>query len=181
MGRRRIEIVEIKDARRRKSTFQKRKSGILKKAQELAILTGSKITLKIDNEIMVSNHLFHTGGMETIPEAPPSPSDIFSTELVPLRHATPLPLSEATTDVEPDFAELVPWIPDILPVTSSSDADAQAEIDNSFNWDMVPLDPYFMPSIDDIMQYLPEDGQRLALGAPGSSEQIASLLPLMEL
>lgn len=47
MGKKVIPIQPIKDTRQRQVTFSKRKSGIFKKAAELAILTGVDILLEI--------------------------------------------------------------------------------------------------------------------------------------
>lgn len=183
MGRRRIEIVEIRDPRRRKSTFQKRKSGILKKARELAILTGSKISLTINNDIMASSHHFHADGMENLSEEVPSSDSVLSMELLPASGPPPsLQSIEAfSEDLQPAGAEMVPWMPTLAPLEGG--LVNGAEIDYGFNWDMVQLGADFMPSIDDILPYLPESADRLALDAPEISEieQIASLFPAIEL
>ena len=47
MGRRKIEIAPLPTARARQVTFYKRKAGLLKKANELACLTGAEIYLEI--------------------------------------------------------------------------------------------------------------------------------------
>mmetsp|Transcript_12714 Transcript_12714/g.19117 ORF Transcript_12714/g.19117 Transcript_12714/m.19117 type:complete len:317 (+) Transcript_12714:250-1200(+) len=54
MGRKKIEIKPIEDERNRHVTFNKRKSGLVKKAMELSILCNSKISLIIFDE----NHLY---------------------------------------------------------------------------------------------------------------------------
>jgi MADS-box transcription factor len=57
MGRRRIEIKKILNETARKTTFKKRKQGFFKKATELCILTGCKISLSIITEQGVE-HVF---------------------------------------------------------------------------------------------------------------------------
>lgn len=59
MGRRKIEIKKLENLRNRKSTFKKRRQGILKKAHELAVLTDSKVTLMIKNGQDFENHVFN--------------------------------------------------------------------------------------------------------------------------
>jgi hypothetical protein len=49
-GRRKIEIVFIDDKSRRHITFSKRKTGIMKKAYELATLTGTQVLLLVASE-----------------------------------------------------------------------------------------------------------------------------------
>lgn len=49
-GRRKIEIAFIEDKSRRHITFSKRKSGIMKKAYELATLTGTQVLLLVASE-----------------------------------------------------------------------------------------------------------------------------------
>jgi hypothetical protein len=49
MGRRKIEIKFIEDGRKRAITLGKRKKGIQKKAHELSVLTGCKVTLQIED------------------------------------------------------------------------------------------------------------------------------------
>lgn len=58
MGRRKIVIEWIADRRKRKATFEKRKRGIEKKANEFAILTGSAVTLRIQNEAVSEERIF---------------------------------------------------------------------------------------------------------------------------
>src|SRR3989338_5046475 len=50
LGRRRIPIQFITDRNRRQITFSKRKAGIMKKAFELSILTGTEVLLLITSE-----------------------------------------------------------------------------------------------------------------------------------
>jgi hypothetical protein len=50
MGRRKIEIKKIPDDKPRNITFKKRKNGLFKKAYELGVLTGCKVTLFIEGE-----------------------------------------------------------------------------------------------------------------------------------
>ncbi|KAI8648846.1 MADS-box domain-containing protein [Fusarium sp. Ph1] len=50
MGRRRIEIKRIPERASRVTTFNKRKKGLFKKAYELGVLTGCKISLFIEGE-----------------------------------------------------------------------------------------------------------------------------------
>jgi MADS-box transcription enhancer factor 2A len=47
MGRKKIQIEKIKDERSRLVTFQKRKTGIMKKAMELSILCDCEIAIAI--------------------------------------------------------------------------------------------------------------------------------------
>jgi transcription factor RLM1 len=47
MGRRKIEIAKIADEKARAVTFLKRKSGLLKKAYELSVLTKTDMVLVI--------------------------------------------------------------------------------------------------------------------------------------
>ncbi|CCG82211.1 Putative uncharacterized protein [Taphrina deformans PYCC 5710] len=49
MGRRKIEIKFINDDRNRSVTFIKRKNGLFKKAHELSILTGAKVTVHVED------------------------------------------------------------------------------------------------------------------------------------
>eukprot|EP01125_Pyxidicula_operculata_P001015 TRINITY_DN108_c3_g1_i1.p1 TRINITY_DN108_c3_g1~~TRINITY_DN108_c3_g1_i1.p1 ORF type:complete len:272 (-),score=64.85 TRINITY_DN108_c3_g1_i1:305-1120(-) len=49
-GRRKIKIEYIKDKSRRHITFSKRKAGIMKKAYELAVLTGTQVLLLVASE-----------------------------------------------------------------------------------------------------------------------------------
>lgn len=49
MGRRKIEIKYIADDRNRSVTFIKRKNGLFKKAHELSILTGAKVTVHVED------------------------------------------------------------------------------------------------------------------------------------
>lgn len=58
MGRKKIVIERIIDRRRKKATFDKRKKGILKKAHELAVLTGSTVSLSIRNDDVSEDHVF---------------------------------------------------------------------------------------------------------------------------
>ena len=48
MGRRKIDIALLPTARARQVTFYKRKAGFIKKAKELACLTGAKIYLEVE-------------------------------------------------------------------------------------------------------------------------------------
>ncbi|ODV89989.1 hypothetical protein CANCADRAFT_13507, partial [Tortispora caseinolytica NRRL Y-17796] len=48
--RRKIEIKFIKDKSRRHITFSKRKAGIMKKAYELSVLTGTQVLLLVVSE-----------------------------------------------------------------------------------------------------------------------------------
>jgi pheromone receptor transcription factor len=48
--RRKIEIAFIKDKSRRHITFSKRKAGIMKKAYELSVLTGTQVLLLVVSE-----------------------------------------------------------------------------------------------------------------------------------
>ena len=50
MGRRKIDIVRIENERHRQVTFTKRKSGLLKKATELAILCDAQVAVMIFNQ-----------------------------------------------------------------------------------------------------------------------------------
>ena len=50
MGRRKIEIVRIENERHRQVTFTKRKTGLLKKATELAILCDAQVAVMIFNQ-----------------------------------------------------------------------------------------------------------------------------------
>ncbi|KFA79713.1 hypothetical protein S40288_09491 [Stachybotrys chartarum IBT 40288] len=50
MGRRKIAIEKIRDDKPRGITFKKRKNGLFKKAYELSVLTGCKVTLFIEGE-----------------------------------------------------------------------------------------------------------------------------------
>ncbi|KAL2618583.1 hypothetical protein AAZV13_08G253300 [Glycine max] len=47
MGRRKIEIAEVKDPNTRQVTFSKRRSGLFKKANELSILCGVEIAMVV--------------------------------------------------------------------------------------------------------------------------------------
>jgi len=49
MGRKKIDISQIKDERNRHVTFNKRKAGLIKKAMELSILCNCEIALVIFN------------------------------------------------------------------------------------------------------------------------------------
>lgn len=49
MGRKKIVIKEISDAKARATTFQKRKVGLMKKAMEIAILCGADVALLVFN------------------------------------------------------------------------------------------------------------------------------------
>lgn len=51
MGRRKIEIKFIENEKNRKSTFDKRKEGLIKKAYELSELTGASIGLVVVSEL----------------------------------------------------------------------------------------------------------------------------------
>ena len=51
MGRKKIEIKLIEDEKNRKSTFDKRKEGLMKKAYELSELTGATIGLIVISEL----------------------------------------------------------------------------------------------------------------------------------
>lgn len=57
MGRRKILLSMIGDLRKRKLTFKKRRIGLLKKAIQLALLSGANIELKVyyqeDKSLMV--------------------------------------------------------------------------------------------------------------------------------
>lgn len=58
MGRRKIEIKQITDPRKRDATFFLRKKGLIKKAMELSILCGCQISLVIidkDNKLYEYN------------------------------------------------------------------------------------------------------------------------------
>ncbi|KAF5240878.1 hypothetical protein FANTH_9399 [Fusarium anthophilum] len=50
MGRRRIEIKKIPRESARRTTFNKRKQGLFKKAYELSVLTGCDLTVTVTNE-----------------------------------------------------------------------------------------------------------------------------------
>lgn len=69
MGRRKIEIKKLENARNRNATFKKRRQGILKKAHELAILTDSRVTLSIKNGDSLENHVFNDQ-IQSMPETP---------------------------------------------------------------------------------------------------------------
>ncbi|PWN32162.1 SRF-like protein, partial [Meira miltonrushii] len=45
MGRKKIRITRIPDDRNRSVTYLKRKAGLMKKAHELAVLTGSEVAV----------------------------------------------------------------------------------------------------------------------------------------
>jgi MADS-box transcription factor len=45
MGRKKIKIARINDDRNRSVTYLKRKAGLMKKAHELAVLTGSEVAV----------------------------------------------------------------------------------------------------------------------------------------
>ena len=47
MGRRKIDIVRIENERHRQVTFTKRKSGLMKKATELAILCDAQVAVVV--------------------------------------------------------------------------------------------------------------------------------------
>jgi len=47
MGRRKIEIVRVKDPNTRQITFSKRRTGLFKKANELSIMCGAKIAIVV--------------------------------------------------------------------------------------------------------------------------------------
>ncbi|QCD85902.1 agamous-like MADS-box protein AGL61 [Vigna unguiculata] len=47
MGRRKIEIVRVKNPNRRQITFSKRRTGLFKKANELSIMCGAKIAIVV--------------------------------------------------------------------------------------------------------------------------------------
>ncbi|KAL5061827.1 hypothetical protein RYX36_023564 [Vicia faba] len=47
MGRRKIEIARIKDSAARQVTFSKRRTGLFKKANELAILCGAQVAIVV--------------------------------------------------------------------------------------------------------------------------------------
>merc|ERR1711959_734569 len=49
MGRRKIDIEYLQDDRVRKVTFCKRKGGLFKKAEDLAVLCGCEVTVLISN------------------------------------------------------------------------------------------------------------------------------------
>lgn len=70
MGRRKIEIKKLENLRNRKSTFKKRRQGILKKAHELAVLTDSKVTLIIKNGQDSENHVFNDLTQSATPSPP---------------------------------------------------------------------------------------------------------------
>merc|ERR1712000_339458 len=57
-GRKKIEMKFIKDRNRRSVTFSKRKKGIMKKAYELSVLTGSEVLLLVASE---SGHVYTFG------------------------------------------------------------------------------------------------------------------------
>lgn len=59
MGRRKIEITKRTSQRDRKNTYRKRKPGLIKKAQELAILTDTKVFLSIQNGDKTEEHRFN--------------------------------------------------------------------------------------------------------------------------
>ncbi|KAK8146253.1 hypothetical protein G3M48_003379 [Beauveria asiatica] len=118
MGRKKLVIEEIKEPRRRKVTFVKRKRGILKKAHELAVLTGSAVTLSIHNENLLEKHAFGGSGEVQIDE-PINVSQFASSDdagLQDLQVDEALPRSDAHgTSLEPGTSsvteELVPWQP----------------------------------------------------------------------
>ncbi|KAM3502487.1 hypothetical protein MY11210_009051 [Beauveria gryllotalpidicola] len=118
MGRKKLVIEEIKEPRRRRVTFVKRKRGILKKARELAVLTGSAVTLSIHNENLVERHSFGGSGEVQIEEpinaSQSASSDDAGLQDWPVDKA--LPRSDAhATSLEPGSSsatdELVPWQP----------------------------------------------------------------------
>lgn len=54
--RRKIAIEKIEEAKRRRSTFKKRRVGLLKKAEELAVLCGCKVAITIESDDGVSQY-----------------------------------------------------------------------------------------------------------------------------
>jgi hypothetical protein len=81
MGKRVIPMHQIKDLRQRQVTFSKRKSGIFKKAAELAILTGVDIIMEIglngriyrfqsDEDYEKLRHMFSTWMVQGAPVTP---------------------------------------------------------------------------------------------------------------
>jgi len=59
MGRRKIQIKRIECEKKRQATFIKRKTGLMKKAMELSILCGSKVSLVIDHQGEISRYESH--------------------------------------------------------------------------------------------------------------------------
>ena len=63
MGRKKIAINKIKDARSQRLTFYKRKNGLLKKAIELSILCDVEVLLVITDKKAKRNIIFNSGFM----------------------------------------------------------------------------------------------------------------------
>ena len=102
MGRRKIEIKRLDNRRSRNATFKKRRQGILKKANELAILTDSKVTLSIKNGESLENHVFND--QAPLPPSAPPPCA--------LRHPEPEeePVDESII-VETNKEQALQWPP----------------------------------------------------------------------
>ncbi|OAA44447.1 Transcription factor, MADS-box [Cordyceps fumosorosea ARSEF 2679] len=118
MGRKKLVIEKIKEPRRRKVTFVKRKRGILKKAHELAVLTGSVVTLLIHNDNVSEKHAFG------------------ESDAVQIEHPTNVNQSASRDD-----AELQDWQVDELPLRSDAHATPLEPGSSSFMEELVPWQP----------------------------------------
>ena len=66
MGRRKIDIVRIENERHRQITFAKRKSGLIKKATELAILCDAEVGLIIFNKPHQKLSLYSSTSLDAV-------------------------------------------------------------------------------------------------------------------
>lgn len=148
MGRRRIEIALLPTARARQVTFYKRKAGFIKKAKELACLTGAKIYL----EVKFGNRMTRLGS-----PCPPEPGVVeqnlpLEMPAVPLlspgsvcssstRSSPPVPSPQQTKPTEDIF---------YVPMTQENTFNTQDFTFPSFSFQPAPqnLPPQPNPTID---------------------------------
>ena len=139
MGRRKIEIKQITDRRRKKATFDKRKRGILKKAHELAVLTGSTVSLSIKNDAVSEDHVFADSEdtSESQGEDQLQSSDLLALDANPFRRSSGMdqPQDAEEQSLLAAADQLVPWVPKMTGpnLVGTEDMGLMSDLSNEIN------------------------------------------------
>ncbi|SCV61392.1 uncharacterized protein FFFS_15962 [Fusarium fujikuroi] len=136
MGRRRIEIKKITKESARRTTFKKRKEGLFKKAYELSVLTGCRVSLSIVESEKGAEFVFDPAepqpskGTITVAESRSENQEpveeVISTALTPPEASSSIAVIEPSKSIEtgtPDAQsfDTLPWSfdssMDLMPIT----------------------------------------------------------------